>query len=137
MRVLGYTILRTSRHDEFVKLHQTTANANRVMLDDVRNLKERLSSAHRTIDQQQLDIEALKDKCSRVNVSALENEIRRLNEEKNLPGHVVREVDKQPDGFLLSTLVRVASSGEAGYFGVVQDEGDGLPEAHKELQNGS
>lgn len=73
MRILGFQILRTARHDAFVKRHNDIIDLYRHARYQVTEGIADAQSLRRTIGQLEQDIEALKIKCSRVNVSKLEN----------------------------------------------------------------
>jgi hypothetical protein len=118
MRILGLQILRVKNHEQIMKSRkEAMATAAKATAD--------LNSATRTITQHEQTIEALKAKCSLVNVSALENEVRRLRNEK-MPGAELQVSDKLEPLVLPSALVQPSTGVEERRTGYRPEPGEGF-----------
>jgi hypothetical protein len=127
MRIFGFSIIRAKAMDQVHAL-------SKQRMGQILSLMADLKSAERQISNMEQDIEALKIKCSRVNVSALENEIRRLKDEKTaiepqkMPGDGLPPSDTCEPSVLQGALVFAPYADEDGDIAELQVEGDGLPE---------
>lgn len=118
MRILGLQILRVKNHDQIMKSRKEALAAAAKATAD-------LNSATRTITQHEQTIEALKAKCSLVNVSALENEVRRLRNEK-MSGAELQVSDKLEPLVLPSALVQSSTGVEERRAGYRPEPGEGF-----------
>ena len=105
MRILGFTIIRSANHDAFVASHKYRGEEVHRLSHDIIARLDSESSLRRTVANHEETIEALKVKCSRVNVSALENEIARLKNEA-LPGIKLSSPDQLELDILPGSLVQ-------------------------------
>lgn len=102
MRLFGIQILLAHRHDAFVDRHKRC-------MAELRQAGQDRDSFRNVVSAREEEIEGLKDKCSRVNVSRLENYVGRLEDALkakgiDLPSNGLSEIQRETETSMLGPL---------------------------------